>query len=224
MKTLLPIIISLLTLQAAWGQVATIQDPDGWTNVREAPDQKSEIVHTLHQNNVFWYSQYDLKKKKEWISIHILKNDFSLGNIQERFVIGYIHKSRLLPLEKLEKYTGTDFSFEYTLSDFDSTNKVMENYNQSGIEAINGRTLWGTDGGFPHTQVGDIQVIIDGANIEIHEVFYADLFECDNEISIYKNGDTYFVHQWNSDGAGAYEIVWVLDKSGLKQRLVGNMI
>ena len=39
---------------------------------------------------------------------------------------------------------------------------------------------------------------------------------------IYKNGADYFVHQTNSDGAAYYEIVWVLNEKGLKQRLVGS--
>ena len=40
---------------------------------------------------------------------------------------------------------------------------------------------------------------------------------------VYRSGDTYFVQQWNSDGAGAYELVWVLTKEGLQPRLVGNI-
>ncbi len=218
------LVVAILTFQVSWGEVAIIQDPDAWTYVREAPDLKSEVIYTLHENKVFWYDQYDLDQKKEWIPISILKNDYSLGCLQERFVMGFIHRSRILPLENIEEYSGNDFSFEYELGNFDTTNKVIENYNQSGIEAINGRTLWGTDGIFPNTQVNGIKVIMDGRRINIHEIFYADLFECDNDFSIHKNDDTYFVHQWNSDGAGAYEIVWVLDKNGLKQRIVGLMI
>ncbi|MFT5884393.1 MAG: hypothetical protein ACI9IP_000848 [Arcticibacterium sp.] len=31
------------------------------------------------------------------------------------------------------------------------------------------------------------------------------------------------VYQWNSDGAGAYQVVWVFSNKGLEQRLVGSM-
>ena len=84
--------------------------------------------------------------------------------------------------------------------------------------------IWGTDGGLPKTEVVDIKVTIAGNEVPIHKVFYADIYECTNDFEVYKKGETYFVYQRNSDGAGSYEIVWVLDKNGLKQRLVGTII
>jgi hypothetical protein len=110
------------------------------------------------------------------------------------------------------------------LSEFDSQNRIVGKHDGKWITEIDGRPVWGTDGEFPNIQVDDIEVEIDGKKVMIHSVFYGDIYECDNTFSVYKNGETYFVHQWNSDGAGAYEIVWVLDKSGLKQRLVGSMM
>jgi hypothetical protein len=60
--------------------------------------------------------------------------------------------------------------------------------------------------------------------IPISRAFYEDIYEYTNSFKIYKNADNYFVYQWNSDGAGAYQIVWVFTKAGLKQRLVGSII
>tara|TARA_R110002050_G_scaffold158381_1_gene287659 strand:- start:146 stop:820 length:675 start_codon:yes stop_codon:yes gene_type:complete len=224
MKIVLSIILTVLAIQISFGQLATIQDPDGWTNVRKSPDGKSEIIQRVYENEVFWYDYEETDQEQEWISIYIPKNDYSLGKSEPNYIVGFIHKSRLLPLEKLQVYSGNNFTFEYELSAFDSTNRIIDKQDGKWITAIDGRPIWGTDGNFPKTQVDNIKVIIDGQEIEIHEVFYSDIYECDNGISIYKNGDTYFAHQWNSDGAGAYEIVWVLDKKGLKQRLVGTMI
>lgn len=213
-----------MTVQISFGQVATIQDPDGWTNVRKAPDGKSEVIHKVYENEVFWYDFEPTDKEQEWISIYIPKNNYSLGKSEPNFIVGFIHKSRLLKLEQLQGYSGNDFQFDYQLSDFDTANRVIDKQDGKWVTAINGRPVWGTDGNFPKTQVDKVEVIIEGKEIEIHEVFYSDIYECDSGLSIYKNGDTYFVHQLNSDGAGAYEIVWVFDKNGLKQRLVGTMI
>lgn len=224
MKIVVTIIFTVLTFQITVGQVATIQDPDGWTNVRKSPDGKSEIISKVYENEVFWYDYEPTDQEQEWISIYIPKNNFSLGKSDPYFIVGFIHKSRLLKLEQLERYSGKDFKFEYQLSDFDSTNRVIDRQGGKWVTAIDGRPVWGTDGNFPKTQVDNVKVIIDGKKVEIHEVFYSDIYECDSGLSIYKNGDTYFAHQLNSDGAGAYEIVWVFDKSGLKQRLVGTMI
>jgi hypothetical protein len=60
-------------------------------------------------------------------------------------------------------------------------------------------------------------------DINIHKVFYSDIYECNKNFSIYKNKESYMVYQWNSDGAGAYQVVWVFSNKGLEQRLVGSM-
>ena len=224
MKIILTLILTVLSIQITFGQVATIQDPDGWTNVRKAPDVKSEIILKVYKNEVFWYDYEKTDQEQEWISIYIPKNDYCLEKSDPNFIVGFIHRTSLLPLELLEGYSGNDFKFEYQISDFDSINRIIDKQNGKWVTAIDGRPVWGTDGDLPRTQVDNIKVVVDGQEIEIHEVFYSDIYECDNEISIYKNSDTYFIYQLNSDGAGAYEIVWVFDKSGLKQRLVGTII
>jgi len=224
MKNLLQIIFIIFTIQSSFGQVATIQDSDGWTSVRKAPGGKSLVIHKIYENEVFWYNREELIEEKEWISIYIPINDFSLGKSDPNFIKGFIHKSRLLPLEKLNEYSGEGFQFEYLLSEFDSTGRIIEKENGKWIVAIDGRPVWGEDGNFPKTQVNDIKVTIEKMEIQVHPVFYADIFECNREVSVYKNDETYFVYQLNSDGAGAYEIVWVFDKKGLKQRLIGTMV
>lgn len=100
----------------------------------------------------------------------------------------------------------------------------MDNYQGKWASAIDGRPIWGADGELPKVEVVDINITIDGNEVPIHKVFFSDIYECTNNFEVYKNGDTYFVYQRNSDGAGSYEIVWVLDKTGLKQRLVGTII
>ena len=224
MKKLAVIIISSFFLQVTIGQVATIQDPDGWTNVREKPDNESDIIHKVYENEVFWYDYESTDREQDWISIYILKNDFSLEKSEPNFIVGFIHKSRLLPLKELKPYTEENFSFKYATSEFKLRNRIVDKHEGKWISKFDGRPIWGVDGGYPRMQIDAIDVSIDGIKIQIHKVFYSDIFECDNTFTIYKNKDTYFVHQWNSDGAGAYEIVWVLDKTGLKQRLVGTMI
>ncbi|BDD00601.1 hypothetical protein [Persicobacter psychrovividus] len=207
--------------QATSGQVAIIKDPDGWTNVRKSPDGKSEILHRVYENQVFWYDFEKADEEKDWISIYFPKDDYTIGKGVP--IVGFIHRSRFLPLENIPEYSGKNFSFEYKLSDFDSTNRVIDRKDGKWITAIDGRYVWGTDGEVPKTQVDDIKVTIDGHEVKIPNVYFSDIYECRNKFTVYKNDKTYFVYQWNSDGAGAYEVVWVFDENGLKQRLVGVM-
>ena len=223
MKNLLPFILLFCSLLAN-GQVAIIKDKDGFTNVRKKPDGQSEIIHKIYENEVFWFDYEKGVDTFEWVPVNIPKNDFSLGISEPEYIFGFIHISRLQPLDELKPYEGSDFSFEYVIQPFDSTNRIIDRREGSRVAAVDDRPSWGTDGGFPKTQVKTINITIEGKKLNLNRVFYLDIYECTNSFKIYKNGDSYIVYQWNSDGAGYYEIAWVFTKKGLQQRLVGTMI
>lgn len=223
MKNLILLILLLLTAAMATAQVAIIQDKDGYTNVREKPNGQSQVIHKLYSNEVFWYDYDEGRDTGEWVPVYIPKNSFSFSSIYPDYLEGFIHKSRLQPLDKIQPYKGTDIRFEYHLEPFSLNNRIVDRYN-GAVTAIAGRRVWGADGDFPKTQVKEVNAIVEGKKIEINKALYSDIFECTNSFNIYRNGNTYFVYQWNSDGAGAYQLVWVFTKDGLKQRLAGSMI
>lgn len=224
MKVAIFIFLALFASPTLSAQLAIIQDPDGWTNLRKAPAGKSDVILKVYENHVFWYDIEDIEEGQEWISIYLPKNDYSLGQHKPDYITGFIHKSRLLPLKGLDLYDGKDFKFEYQLGDFDSTNRYIDRVDGNWIVAIDGRPVWGTDGNLPVIQVNKINFSFDGREFEIHRSLFSDIYELNSIVSIYRKGETFFVHQRNSDGAGAYEIVWVINKSGLQQRLVGRLI
>ena len=222
MKKLLLLIFVFLSHHVS-GQVAIIRDKDGYTNVRSKPNNKSEVVHRVLENEVFWID-YSVRDTSEWILVYIPKNDFSLGCGDNESITGFIHKSRVLPLQQLEQPDNDSFTFQYDIKPFDPSKRIIDTATGPWIGSIDGRHAWGTDGNMPENQVNGINVSIDGQAIPINRAFYSDLFECTNTFEVFKNGDTYFVWQGNSGGAGYYELVWVLTKEGLKQRLVGSLI
>lgn len=223
MKTFFLLLLLFCSVVAS-GQVAIIKDKDRYTNVREKPNGQSDIIHKIYENEVFWFDYKEGVDSLEWVLVYIPKNDFSLGSFQAEYVAGFIHISRLEPLAKLPLYTGTGFSFEYIIQPFDSTNRIIDKIDGKWIAAIDGRPVWGTDGEFPRTQVKEVKVVIEGQEISVSKAFYSDIYECTNSFEIYKNDDAYLVYQWNSDGAGFYEVVWVFTKEGLQQRLVGTRL
>lgn len=125
-------------------------------------------------------------------------------------------------MEALVEYKGNDFSFEYELGPLDVSNKYIEK-EKGYVATIDGMYLWGTDGNMPRIEVKAMNVVLRSKEININRFFYSDIFECSNNFNVYKRGDTYIVYQQNSDGAGSYELVWVINKDGLQQRLVGSM-
>ncbi|TPE44901.1 hypothetical protein [Pontibacter mangrovi] len=226
MKKLI-LLLLLLNFTTAQAQVAIIQDKDGFTSVREKPSSKAQIIHQLKPNEVFWYNYDENNANGDWVAVFIPTNKYSLnGNLcsTQPYFTGYIHKSKLLPLDKLKPYTSLGFTFHYSTKKFDPNSHYIDYRDGKIVTAVDGRHPWGTDGNMPVTEVEAMVVSVNGKSIDVPKHLYMDIFECDNEFQVYENGDTYFVHQWNSDGAGAYEIVWVLTNWGLTQRLVGNMI
>jgi hypothetical protein len=225
MKAFNLILIFLIIACSSFGQVAVIKDKNGYTNVRHEANGESEVIYKILDNEVFWFDYEVGYFENEWVEVFIPKNKFSFSSSDPDYIRGFVHKSRILPIDKLPKLTTEDLKFKYELSSFDSTGKIIDRQDNKWITQINGRPVWGTDGDFPKLQVEIIKVSIDNNEIFIHPVFYCDIYECDGGYTIYKNGETYFVYQMNSDGAGAYQIVWVFTKkNGLIQRLVGTMI
>ena len=217
------IFICLFWFTSAFCQFALIQDIDGYTNIREKPDAKSKIIHKVYNNEVFIYNYEIYLDSAKWVPVYLQPNDFSLGLSKSKDIKGYIHRSRIKPLEQLTPYNGNNFKFEYKIEKFDSTNRIIERQDREWIISIDGRPVWGTDGDYPRHQVNDVDVILDGKKIPINRVFYSDIYDCDNRFKIYKYGEIYIIHQSNSDGAGYYEIVWVISEKGILQRLISHI-
>jgi hypothetical protein len=219
MKNFLIIISILFFCNLNYGQIAVIKDVDGFTNVRKLPEIDSEIIYKLKDSEVFSYQETENEAESNWITVYISKNKYQLECGEDDTFIGYIHKSRLCPIEDLTKYSGTEFSFKYKLKKFSLENKISD-FDGKWLTKINGRRIYGTDGNIPKTEVVGIETSINGKSIEIPNILYEDIFECNNEFEINKNKGDYIVHQWNSDGAGGYLIIWVLGNEKLKQRLI----
>ena len=209
------LIIILFLGKWVFGQVAIIKDKDGFTNVRKLPDSQSEILFKIKDSEVFSYEE----SENDWIKVYVPKNKYHLNCDEQDNLIGYIHKSCLNPIEKLKIFKGTEFSFKYILKEFNVKDKISD-FDGQWLTKINGRRIYGTDGNLPKTEITGIDVKLNGIEIDVAQVFYEDLFECDNNVVINKNKSDYIVHQWNSDGAGAYLLVWVFGSEKLKQRLI----
>lgn len=197
-------------------QTAIIQDKDGWTNLRKAPHGKAEIIGRIPDNVAFGYDVDDYKAGETWISVSV--NERMLGDTAAGEAS--IHRSRVLDLQDAVPYTGTSFHFRYVLTEFNPTGRVLTYHHDSILVAIDQQRPWGTDGNLPKVAVREVEVRINEMEIPIPSMWYEDLFECSNAFEVVKVGSTYFVHQWNSDGAGGYQVVWVIDETGVRQRLV----
>lgn len=210
--------LSLLFHVHGWGQIAVIQDQDGFTNVRQSPSSKGKVIYKILEDEVFIYDE--LKTNSDWVTVYISKHKFDLSSDENSTLMGYVHKSRLLPVDELTEYKGNNFLFKYKLGAFSSEDKILDYHEGKWLVKVNGRRFYGTDGALPKVEIKGIEVSLDGNLFKVPDVFYGDLFECNTDIQIHKHNENYIVHHWNSDGAGGYLLVWVFDEKELSQRLI----
>ena len=224
MKSILLFILTMLSATNIVGQIGLIKDKDGWTNVRAEPNGSAEVIHRIKVGELFWYDFEVNIEKVEWIEVYVPKDNFTLNGYEGKSYVGFIHSSRLIELSELEQYEGDNFKFEYFISEFDSTGRVFTYQDNKWPIAIDNRFMWGTDGYFPYSQLDSIIITLDNQLIDVDKSLYDDLFNVRTDMEIYRIEDLYVVYHWNSDGAGGYEIAWVIDKYGIRQRLLGASI
>src|SRR6266576_3463471 len=96
------------------------------------------------------------------------------------------------------------------------------------VTAIDGREEWlGTDGEIPRVEMASMVVSFRGKKVVVPRKQYSDCFEPtflkNNFIAKLNDvGDTLFVFMAGSDGAGSYQVMWVLRKDGHHSRFVNN--
>jgi hypothetical protein len=91
------------------------------------------------------------------------------------------------------------------------------------VTKVDGRTAYGTDGGVPAIEIESLRLFINGREVPIPRRLYSDCFNPrygDGALAVKFGGDpqTVFVFMHGSDGAGVYDVVWVLRRDGRHSR------
>lgn len=204
-------------------QVGLIEDPDGYTNIRKEASSKSEILSRINENEVFFYNPEYMDIDSEWIEVWQDQQKFSkqATDFSTDIIVGFIHRSRLKMLDSLElaKAGHPLLTFEIEKAD---TSRVFK-YAPYGLE-------------IPLEQSNEITQLCLLWNQELmyqDDVLYDDLYNVvfetgtivsnEDRFITYVNGDSYFIYQQCADGAGYYEVVWVVRDGEVVQRLVGSV-
>lgn len=220
MKNLITFLIILIySVSNAQGKLAVIKDKDGFTNVRSKPDSTSDVIYQLKENIVFSFdAEVFYQSKTAWITVWVPKNKYTLQCSFDQ-LSGYVHRSRIQPLPKLEHYSDTDFTFTYNSKPFSKKDKIIDYNKENYITSINGLYPWGAFGKTPKTEVEGIKINLKGNEIPISKVLYADLFNRSNKFIIYKNENTFLVYQ----GDDKIEMVWVINEKAVIQRYIEEL-
>ncbi|HPT01600.1 MAG TPA: hypothetical protein PLJ84_03315 [Bacteroidales bacterium] len=225
MRRLLLILICLYC-QTIYGQFGIIADKDGFVNVRNSPDISNNIIDTLTNGQIV----FCLEAEGEW-----RPTDYDFSRQRKS---GYIHNSRVKFIEDFDKipYDNlTDSTLRFRMDStrlivtkkrFNPRNVILQYHKgddskneMSYLEKINGKEIWGTDGTMPINQYGQITLIFgkERVNLPIDNLFEPNL---DNtKVNFDRENKTIYISASNSDGAGGYEVLWIIENGKFKERI-----
>jgi len=230
MRTLLAFTLILLSQVAIGQQFAIVSDKDGYTNVRSAAGTANKIEDTLHNDHFV----YCFETKDGWTNIEY-------ANKKDDYLHGYIYHDRLrfiADYEKIPNLKKSDSIFvKDSLKVIVSTRRFVKaryhityskpshEYDTSiiGVVAINGRKVWGTDGEMPSTEYASISVNFGARHLVLPRAAFEDLFQptiWNTKVNYDRKNDILYIVSENSDGAGAYGIIWKIEKGAYAGRYI----
>jgi len=255
---LLASISFIYTFSYGQAEFGTINDPDGYTNVREGRSKESKVVGKVFEGEVFWILLTDENDKSEWKEIYLFGDTADMPDMAKHerrlnmkyknghFTIGgFIHESRLLRLNSLKTLSPVISNLTAEVKDNEITVTVFASTfrpEQHGIDTtqtqyvgtIDGRPVWGEDGGIPKTMISGLSVFVNiipkasyspiSTPFPVPAFCYNDLYAPRlSSLRVHKKDNkTFFVTMSNSDGAGWYEIAWVFINGKYSHRTIGN--
>lgn len=216
------LLILILFIQPAFAQFAIVTDADGYTNIRKEPG-KSKITTKLKAGTVV-YGLFETENK--WRMV-----DYSLD---EQTKSGYIYTDKLayiddfpsIPMTKnnanMVVLSDGKITVTITKGKFEPKKHKLEFYDQDKwLTKIDGRKFWGTDGGIPEWEYKSVEILNNGKKIIIPAEDLKAIYQpsLNNTVVNYdQKNETLYIHSANSDGAGAYDVLWVIKKGTYMKR------
>ncbi|WP_207496772.1 SH3 domain-containing protein [Aridibaculum aurantiacum] len=220
MQKFLILYLFIFISAVAKAQTALVKDPEGYCNVRQAAGNQSKIIDTLTNNKIVFV--YPEQAEGNWWPVDYTKGDKTRS--------GYVHKSRVTLLSNFTKFkqkTINDSTLKLHLDSFQLSVKTgkfnkksrqikYENHEgeQAFVKAIDNKHPWGTDGNVPIKEYKLIQFTTGSNVISFPRSLYNDLFEPNLDMTMaYVDRSTgkVYIEAINSDGAGGYVVIWIID-------------
>ena len=208
-----------------YGQFAIICDKDGYTNVRTDSEKGNNIADKLQNGHLI----YCLDDKGNWTNIDYLKNKKELnGYIYEggyTLISNYQAIPMLTEENNLVKLAKDSIEVVIAQKTFDRSKHKYRYFKEAKdqIELIDNKKYWGTDGETPKTEYKSITVKIGQKVFELPFEALDNLYEpslYNTQVNFNKKKNVIYIQSVNSDGAGAYEVIWKIESGIYKDRLI----
>lgn len=225
MRYIAPVLV-LLFIQNTRAQFARVIDPDGCVNLREEPQAEAKIIDKIAQYELVYILDNE-ETSNQWLNV--------IYNPKEKpEVSGFIYGNRLEKITHLPKVRFTKsvqgvmffndpeqkIQVEIARVLFDAEKEISSFKRKEGhYESYRNKVMWGTDGNLPNSRYQYIRATINGTRVEVPQKVLENLFEPtlitkseeEKYVGVYYDArlDTLYVLSTNSDGAGAYVVVFV---------------
>ena len=223
MKRIL-LIVFLLTLNLCFSQFAIISDPDGYVNVRSSAKIANNVSDKLNNGFIVYY----FEPQVNWANIDYKKSRKELNGYIYKDKIKFITDFKEIPLKtnsdgKIILDNGL-VKIEITETKFLKEKHKLQFFkgNSNQLDKIDNLPLFGTDGEIPKREYKSIEIEINKVKVEIPPSALENLYEptlWNSKANYDEVNDILYIQSSNSDGAGGYEIIWVIEKKKYKTRI-----
>ena len=184
---------------------------------------ESKVVDTLHNGHFV----YCFETKGNWISIDYAKKKQELN--------AYVYHDRVKNVSDYEKIPAlADYdsvfvkdSIKITISTrpFVRSRYHLTHFKDSPkyIQLIDGKQYWGTDGEMPTTEYKSIHITLGNKELILPKAATENLFEPSigtAQVNYDRKNDILYIQSSNSDGAGAYEVIWRVQRGVYTDRYI----
>ena len=209
---------------AIFGQFAIVSDKDGFVNVRTTAEIGNNISDKLENGFVV----YSFEPNGNWINIDYKKKGKELGGYiykdRVKFITDFIKIPQKSNINGILKIENDKVKIEIIETKFIKENHKLTFVKNSNslLDKIDGYQIFGADGNIPRRQYKSIKVKINKTEIELLNIALKNLYEpnlANHQATYDEKNDTLYIFSMNSDGAGSYEVIWVIEKNKFKERI-----
>jgi len=207
-----------------FSQFGIINDLDGFVNVRSSAEKGNNISDKLENGFIVYY----FEPEGNWVNIDYKKNGKDLNGYIYKDRIKYITDFTNIPLKSnlngKVKLENGNVKIEISETKFIKEKHKLKFYKneKTQLDKIDNLQIFGTDGNIPKREYKSIQIEINNVKIELPNIALKNLYEpslYNSKASYDEKNDILYILSSNSDGAGSYEIIWIIEKKKYKNRI-----
>ena len=201
----------------------------GETYIYAKKELVSQKIYKLSDTVVFLLDEDD-DENDDWIHISLPRNRFSksatdkINHRYDKFYIsGFVKKSEIELIDNLKLIKDTSLELIFRIEKID-TSKIISKTNMS----------YGLEVPLNSNEVKELYLKWKGKLIKQDTALFDDLFNVtfkeelyssvnNNKFSYYFKNGIYYIKQQCGDGAGFYEITWIIKNGKIIQRLIDEI-